>query len=249
MKNVILILTIAALTCLSSESLMATDCKVKTVLYEGEGIVVLKSEEKGEIGYQVVATILTFMLPKTAHAFCVRSVGDESICEAVYDVTSALVDLRGRKLIRGATRGIKWIASRGKKQSTATISTSHLNIAMGAKDVFEAYKRLGCVKWKRVDAPSSLQGKYGVSTLILENHSGKHLYFELSYDGRKWVSDSLKAGFKKDLAFYNNRGSSKYQSFGYIRIDGEVYLLYKGKAYTIEKSGTYGSGLNVFFKN
>ena len=249
MKNVTLILTIAALIFLSSESLMATDCKVNTVLYEGEGVMVLQSEEKGEIGYQVVATILTFRLPKTARAVCVKLGGDKSICDAVYDVTSTLVDIRGRKIIKGVTRGINWIASRGKKHSTATISTRYLNIAMGAKDLFEAYNRLGCIKWKRVDAPSSLQGRYGISTLILENHSGKHLYFELSHDGRNWESDNLKAGFKKDLAFYNNRGSIKYQSFGYLRIDGEVYLLYKGKAYTIEKSGVSGSDFNVFLKN
>jgi hypothetical protein len=249
MKKLKILLVISSFFCLSGESLVAANCKVQTILYEGEGVVVLQSEEKGEIGYQVVATILTFMLPKTAHAFCVRSVGDESICKAVYDVTSALVDLRGRKLIRGATRGIKWIASRGREKSTATISTRHLNIAMGARDVFEAYRELGCVKWTRVDAPFSLKNSYSFFSLVIENHTGEQLHFELSSDGVNWTTDKLDKGFKKDMAFIQNQSHGRYQNFGYLKIDGEVYLLYKGKAYTIEKSGVSGSDFNVFLKN
>lgn len=213
-------------------------------LYEGQGVSIIQINEDGEVTWQVVATIGTVLLPETAKAICIRAIGDEDICNVVHKVTSTLVEIRGRRIVNGVYRGFKWIASKGKFKSSAVVSTTMFDVALRIKDVFEAYRELGCVEWEDVNAPEGSEGSYDSAQIMLENISNEDVYFQLSCGGDGWESTHLKAGHEMDFAFR----IQGYQNFGYCRLHGKTFILYAGRTYRFSKSRTNRSEVEIYLK-
>ncbi|MCO6491951.1 MAG: hypothetical protein J5I98_26275 [Phaeodactylibacter sp.] len=141
----------------------------------------------------------------------------------------------------GAYRGFKWLVRKGKFKSSATVSTTVFDVALGIKDVFEAYRELGCVEWKDINVPEAPEGNYASARIMLENVSNEDVYFQLSYGGVGWESTSLKAGHEMDFAF---RGQG-YQNFGYCRLNGKTFILDAERTYRFSKNRTNGSGVET----
>ena len=89
-------------------------------------------------------------LPETTRGLCNATIGDPDVCNAVYDVTSTLVDIRGVKIFKGVTRGLGWIANRGKSVSKATVEASTYQRAKKVKQVFQFYKDMQCMEWASI---------------------------------------------------------------------------------------------------
>ncbi len=110
---------------------------------ESCSIVVLYDEE-GNYIINVIAAVATVFLPEVVGGICKRTIGDPDICNSVYDVTSALVSIKGRRIYKGVTKGLSrslnWVANKGSYKSKATIETTSYNIASGLKTVFETYR-------------------------------------------------------------------------------------------------------------
>lgn len=123
---------------LSSEG-SGQGAKYEIVEYSSACTIFKVTTNNGSTFYNVVAAVGTVFLPEIVYGICKRSVGNPDVCNAVYDVTTALVELKGEKIYRGITGGLQWLASRGKVKSTAAIKTTAYSIASGIKTVFEAY--------------------------------------------------------------------------------------------------------------
>lgn len=119
-------------------------------------------DENGNSIINVIASISTLFLPDFVEALCKRLSIDPIISDAVYDVTSMIVSLRGQSIYRGISKGtrkiLRWIGIRGEKESSAIIETRTFDIAEKIKDVFELYHE-SCglnngIPWSSVDLSS-----------------------------------------------------------------------------------------------
>lgn len=149
------------------------------VVEVSESCIILRCVDKeGAILYNVIAAVATTFLPEVVNGICKRTIGDPDVCNAVYDVTTTLVSLRGVKIYQGMTKSLKWIANRGLHNSKAEVSTVSYQIAQGVKTVFEEYKK-ECssgrgIPWGQISMDSEsknylLMGKYPQgSTRLIE---------------------------------------------------------------------------------
>lgn len=100
-------------------------------------------DENGNSILNVIASVGTLYLPDMVEGLCTRTGVDPAICNAVYDVTSMIVSLRGKSIYKGVSKGIRkalrWIGIRGYDNSSAIIETRTYDIASKVKDVFELY--------------------------------------------------------------------------------------------------------------
>lgn len=147
----------------------------------------------GKIIINIIAAIATAFLPETAYGLCMLTVGNKNICEAVYDVTDALIMLSGGRVQRGITKGIAWIAKKGTYRSSATIETTSSIIADGVKTVFQAYKDQDCVNWQSIgyNEQCDCSGSITFYTNV-ENHGSISVYIEGYYIGK--ITQYWKSG-------------------------------------------------------
>jgi len=137
------------------------NCVVSSVLIEQSEAcsIYMLEDENGVVIFQVIAAVATAWLPEIVEGFCERTIGDPDICNAVFDVTSMVVTLRGTQIFKGITRGLssslRWMANRHPITSKATVEATTYKIASGIKTVFELYKercsRGKGIPWESVD--------------------------------------------------------------------------------------------------
>lgn len=120
------------------------------VIEESAGLQIVEVKTKdGKFILNVIAAIATTFLPDAVRGICRATIGDSDACEVAYLATTALVDLRGVKIYKGAVRSMRYIASRGTYKSTATVEVKTYEMASDVKDAFEVYRDYG-VKWSNV---------------------------------------------------------------------------------------------------
>lgn len=142
--------------------------------------------------YNVIAAIATVFLPETAYGLCMLTVGNKDICSAVYDVTDAVVSLRGAKIYRGVTKGITWIAKKGRYSSSATIQSSVYEIVDGAKKVFQLYRENKCVKWQSINEYEPCDCYGSVTFFTFCSHLDISVYIEDYFIGvisKRWINN------------------------------------------------------------
>lgn len=173
MKSSILILTLLFLSVrLTAEinsagfTVVPEDIQHYTVIDASENCIVVKIVTKDhQIIWNVVAAIATHFLPETVQAICTNAGGNPDHCEVVYEASSALVNLRGKGIFKGITKGVRWVAKRlgYNLKSSAAIEAKSYETAGNFKKIFEAYNNAGCMKWENpqiTDAAEDFSGSF-----------------------------------------------------------------------------------------
>jgi hypothetical protein len=127
--------------------------------------------------YETVASIATFVLPETVYGICLLTLKKPSICAAVYAVTQRLVTNNYNRVEKGMTKGINWVANKGRTRrstSTATIKTSSKQTARDAGIVFNEYKKLSNIKWNSIKNDCGCGGVFNSKYIALYNANGRN---------------------------------------------------------------------------
>ncbi len=125
-------------------------------------------DENGMIIYNVIAAVATAWLPEIVEGFCEKTIGDQHICNTVYDVTSMVVALRGKSIYKGITRGMnrftRWIAHRDLSVSKATVEARTYSVATTLRAVFDAYHEKCAngngIPWETVHTNSDISNTF-----------------------------------------------------------------------------------------
>lgn len=144
------------------------------IIDQSNGSYIIKVSDGKFTWFHVVAAISTVLLPEAVHEICTRAGGDNKVCRVVYDVTSALVALRGKKIYKGVTNGIYWLANRGQYRSKAVIETATYDKARAIKIIFDTYKKINCINWEDVSA-SDLSNNKICDIPQISAHSSSYL--------------------------------------------------------------------------
>ncbi len=119
---------------------------------EGEYMtVVTYLNEDGETIHQIIAAVAIAFLPETLKAVCQYTLEEDEqyFCDVVYNVTSVLVTLTGRRLYKGVTHGFHWSAAKGPTRGVTRIETSTYDHVRLFRRVLKAYHS-GCVLGKGI---------------------------------------------------------------------------------------------------
>ena len=130
-------------------------CHAEIISQDESCTVIAIKLENNRFVLNVIAAIGVNLIPEAVEALCVNVGGDPSLCETVYDVSSAVVTLAGPGMYRGATKGLRWIASRGRSMGKATVETKTYQTASRIKRIFKAYNEYGCMEWGNVNTDSN----------------------------------------------------------------------------------------------
>ncbi len=198
---------------------------------------IIKYRYEGKIWYNVIAWIVTDLLPDAVYEICVRTFGDVKVCDAVYAATKVLIELRGDKVEEGIIRGIKWFVSKGSYKSSAKISTGDYSIASAAKTVFEAYRQEcsngGSVPWESISVNRGESGSYQ-KTKIYNSKSSK-VHVDYSVGASTWMCIDFNA-----YASFTFADNVKYIKVFTGNDDYESYDISQGKSYKIVWCSEHG---------
>ncbi len=225
-----------------------------TIVERSEACTIFLVEENGFSYYSIVSVIAAVFLPEAIYGFCIKTVDNPEVCDAVYDVSEALV---GFNLINGGIRkgtkwalksmssGMGWKAEVRNEVGIATIEASTYKVASLVKEVFNAYRKFG-FRWEKPDiigeVPTHIPPPTCASCrMYLINDTPATVYFELSHDGSVWKEYALQSGYKQACSFW--KGSSQHKrEEGYIRIQDCTFRLQESDEYLIkwdESESTY----------
>ena len=215
---------------ISKLSIPSEEIKSYEIIDKSDGILIVKVETKdGKSIFNVIAAIATAFLPEIVEGICTRTVGDPDACKVAYEVTSALVSLRGTRIYKGISKGLNYVANRGYYNSSAVVETKSYYFASKVKDAFSVYKDYGCVDWKTVqhDEGNNSYTSSNNSSIEIYNSSGDNVEYRLSadgihYDAPVYIQDEYYASYK----VHN-------MSYLYIYIYGNTFKLKRGQDYEI----------------
>lgn len=206
-------------------------------------VVKVYDSQKDVFFFQVIAAIFTALIPEIIDGICKNTIGDPDICNAVYNVTTALVAIRGfggKASRTGRVGAFGWEAQKAESRSVAVIKDiATETIAEGVKSVFKSYKN-ECelaIPWENVsmnsETNSALLGDgnlaNSVGFFIVENANEAELSFmwkinEPNDDSESWKQVTLPS-------HHEYRGKSDYsENTGAYHIcvsSGGVNLYYK----------------------
>jgi len=145
MKNFLRILLLSCLFCLnlSAEIIfeIPTECIISVENHETFEIIEYHNADD-HIAHQIIAAVGVTYLPEILRAICKIALNDEDqrICDVVYNATSVLVALRGKKIYKGITHGFEWSAAKGPTRGIVKVNTkTYSNVAL-FKRIFSAYR-------------------------------------------------------------------------------------------------------------
>lgn len=209
------------------------------VIYSSDKCVIIRSfDENGNPIHIITSEIFNVALPKVVNHLCrVTTSYNEEVCQAVADALDLLVSLSSvtkssKRLVRNI---IGYQVKRESEKSKVYFWTKSLEIAQDAKNLIEAYDKLGRIKWTKIDFNSSVAVEDAeVDDIWIQNDTSDNLSVLLSYDGIKWEIKSISSGHKKYYRFGEKKnGSKSYHSYGFMNLNQCVSMLKTNRKYTI----------------
>ncbi len=160
MKYLLILICFLVLPSLGNANIDVSDLTVPKeeikryrVVEQSSSCTIIEIETKdGIFIYNVIAAIATQFIPEGVEMLCTNAGGSPKYCKAAYQISSTLVSLRGGKIAKGLTSGIKWVVKKvtgySPKKSKAIVETLAYQAAGGMKKAFDAYREASCMQYE-----------------------------------------------------------------------------------------------------